>query len=151
MTSPSLCPVRNNATRVWWRLVTSLRGLRVIVVDDGSACPVESQILSAHTDIEVPTTPHKGFCRVARNTGPAACNLTDFVALDSDVTPRRGWLESYWPLAIPPSHWVAPRIVSWWQNLGSRYEALHLVDLGQREAPVLLAFERARKRTKTTA
>lgn len=51
-------PVRNNASGLR-RLVTSLRGLRVIVVDDGSACPVESDdFVGAHCDIEVLHHPH---------------------------------------------------------------------------------------------
>ncbi len=134
-------PVRNNASGLR-RLVTSLRGLRVIVVDDGSACPVESDdFVGAHCDIEVLHHPHSKGPAAARNTGLAACT-TDFVAfLDSDVTPRRGWLESLLGHFCDPTvALVAPRIVSLveGENPVARYEALHSsLDLGQREAPVL--------------
>ena len=77
----------------------------------------------------------------ARNTGLAACT-TDFVAfLDSDVSPRRGWLEALLGHFCDPTvALVAPRIVglSHSENLVARYEAVHSsLDLGEREAPVL--------------
>lgn len=109
-------PVRNNASGLR-RLVTSLRGLRVIVVDDGSACPVESDdFVGAHCDIEVLHHPHSKGPAAARNTGLAACT-TDFVAfLDSDVTPRRGWLESLLGhFCDPPSHSSHLASSAWWK------------------------------------
>jgi len=77
----------------------------------------------------------------ARNTGLAACT-TDFVAfLDSDVAPRRGWLEALLGHFCDPTvALVAPRIVGLGQdeNVIARYEAVHSsLDLGLREAPVL--------------
>ena len=77
----------------------------------------------------------------ARNTGLAACD-TDFVAfLDSDVVPRRGWLEALLGHFCDPAvALVAPRIVGLAQpdNLVARYEAVRSsLDLGQREAPVV--------------
>ncbi|OSC42891.1 mycofactocin biosynthesis glycosyltransferase MftF [Mycobacterium decipiens] len=134
-------PVRNNASGLR-RLVTSLRGLRVIVVDDGSSCAVErDDFAGAHCDIEVLHHTRSKGPAAARNTGLAACS-TDFVAfLDSDVTPRRGWLESLLGHFCDPTvALVAPRIVGLAQgeNLVARYEAVHSsLDLGQREAPVL--------------
>ncbi len=110
------------------------------MVDDGSACPVESDD-HAHCDIEVLHHPHSKGAGPYCNTGLAACT-TDFVAfLDSDVTPRRGWLESFTrPLsAIPPSH--SSHLASsacGKANPVARCEALHSsLDSGQREAPVL--------------
>jgi mycofactocin system glycosyltransferase len=134
-------PVRNNASGLR-RLVTSLRGLRVIVVDDGSLCPVELEdFTGAHCDIEVLHHPRSKGPAAARNTGLAACT-TDFVAfLDSDVAPRRGWLEALLGHFCDPTvALVAPRIVGLAQseNLVARYEAVRSsLDLGQREAPVL--------------
>ncbi|MCV7198545.1 mycofactocin biosynthesis glycosyltransferase MftF [Mycobacterium angelicum] len=134
-------PVRDNASGLR-RLVTSLRGLRVIVVDDGSACPVElDDFTGAHCDIEVLHHPRSKGPAAARNTGLAACT-TDFVAfLDSDVAPRRGWLEALLGHFCDPTvALVAPRIVglSQGENVVARYEAVHSsLDLGQREAPVL--------------
>lgn len=134
-------PVRDNASGLR-RLVTSLRGLRVIVVDDGSAYPVElDDFAGAHCDIEVLHHPRSKGPSAARNTGLAACT-TDFVAfLDSDVAPQRGWLEALLGHFCDPTvALVAPRIVglSQSENVVARYEAVHSsLDLGQREAPVL--------------
>jgi mycofactocin system glycosyltransferase len=77
----------------------------------------------------------------ARNTGLAACQ-TDFVAfLDSDVVPRRGWLEALLGHFCDPTvALVAPRIVNLREPKGvvARYEAVRSsLDLGQREAPVV--------------
>ncbi len=134
-------PVRDNASGLR-RLVTSLRGLRVIVVDDGSSCPVELEdFAGAHCDIEVLHHARSKGPAAARNTGLAACT-TDFVAfLDSDVAPRRGWLEALLGHFCDPTvALVAPRIVglSPSENVVARYEAVRSsLDLGQREAPVL--------------
>jgi mycofactocin system glycosyltransferase len=77
----------------------------------------------------------------ARNTGLAACT-TDFVAfLDSDVVPRRGWLEALLGHFCDPAvALVAPRIVGLQraEKLVARYEAVRSsLDLGLREAPVV--------------
>ena len=134
-------PVRDNVSGVR-RLVSSLRGLRVIVVDDGSSCPIELEDLSgAHCDIEVLHHNRSKGPAAARNTGLAACT-TDFVAfLDSDVAPRRGWLEALLGHFCDPTvALVAPRIIGLAQSEKAlaRYEAVHSsLDLGQREAPVL--------------
>ncbi|ETZ98365.1 glycosyl transferase 2 family protein [Mycobacterium kansasii 662] len=130
-------PVRDNTSGVR-RLVASLRGLRVIVVDDGSACPVELEDFpGAHCDIEVLHHPRSKGPAAARNTGLAACT-TDFVAfLDSDVAPRRGWLEALLGHFCDPTvALVAPRIVGMAQseNLVARYEAVRSsLDLGLRK------------------
>ncbi|OBF15947.1 mycofactocin system glycosyltransferase [Mycobacterium kubicae] len=134
-------PVRDNPFGLR-RLVSSLRGLRVIVVDDGSAQPVEVEdFTGAHCAIEVLHHPRSKGPAAARNTGLAACT-TDFVAfLDSDVAPRRGWLEALLGHFCDPTvALVAPRIVglAHSENVVARYEAVHSsLDLGQREAPVL--------------
>ncbi|ULL12602.1 mycofactocin system glycosyltransferase [Mycobacterium liflandii] len=134
-------PVRDNASGVR-RLVASLRGLRVIVVDDGSSSPVELEdFAGAHCDIEVLHHRRSKGPAAARNTGLAACT-TEFVAfLDSDVAPRRGWLEALLGHFCDPTvALVAPRIVGLApsENLVARYEAVRSsLDLGQREAPIL--------------
>ncbi|OBK29222.1 mycofactocin system glycosyltransferase [Mycobacterium asiaticum] len=134
-------PVRDNITGVR-RLVASLRGLRVIVVDDGSACPIEAKdFAGAHCDVEMLHHVRSKGPAAARNTGLAACT-TDFVAfLDSDVAPRRGWLEALLGHFCDPTvALVAPRIVGLAQseNVIARYEAVHSsLDLGLREAPVV--------------
>lgn len=134
-------PVRDNACGLR-RLVASLRGLHIIVVDDGSANPIEpADFADAHSDIEVLRHPRSKGPAAARNTGLAACT-TGFVAfLDSDVVPRRGWLEALLGHFCDPTvALVAPRIVGLAQSdhLVARYESVRSsLDLGQREAPVI--------------
>lgn len=134
-------PVRDNLCGLR-RLVSALRGLRIIVVDDGSPVPVRrDEFAAAHPDIEVLRHPRSRGPSAARNTGLAAC-ATDFVAfLDSDVVPRRGWLEALLGHFCDPTvALVAPRIIGLSQSdhLVARYEAVRSsLDLGQREAPVL--------------
>ena len=124
------------------RLVGTLRGMRVVVVDDGSATPIQqSDFARMHCDIQVLRHARSKGPAAARNTGLAACN-TDFVAfLDSDVVPRRGWLEALLGHFCDPAvALVAPRIVGLRQadNLVARYEAVRSsLDLGLREAPVV--------------
>jgi mycofactocin glycosyltransferase len=134
-------PVRDNAYGLR-RLVDSLRGLRIIVVDDGSSTPIErDDFAGQHPDIEVLRHGQSKGPAAARNAGLAACK-TGFVAfLDSDVVPRRGWLEALLGHFCDPTvALVAPRIVGLAQtdHLVARYEAVRSsLDLGQREAPVI--------------
>jgi mycofactocin system glycosyltransferase len=133
-------PVRDNTSGVK-RLVGALRGLRVIVVDDGSATPIDAdEFAGAHCEVEVLRHPDSRGPAAARNTGLRAAT-TDFVAfLDSDVVPRRGWLEALLGHFCDPTvALVAPRIVGLNadENLIARYEAVRSsLDLGHREAPV---------------
>ncbi|MGE2832496.1 mycofactocin biosynthesis glycosyltransferase MftF [Mycobacterium sp. SMC-4] len=134
-------PVKDNHFGLM-RLVSSLRGLRVIVVDDGSAQPVrEADFETMHCAVRVVRHPVSKGPAAARNTGLAACD-TDFVAfLDSDVVPRRGWLEALLGHFCDPAvALVAPRIVALNHSDGvvARYEAVRSsLDLGLREAPVV--------------
>ena len=134
-------PVRDNAIGLD-RLVQSLRGMRVVVVDDGSSTPVEvGDFAGPHCDIRVLRHAASRGPAAARNTGLAACD-TDFVAfLDSDVVPRRGWLEALLGHFCDPAvSLVAPRIVGLREpgNLIARYEAVRSsLDLGLREAPIV--------------
>ena len=134
-------PVRDNLSGVH-RLVSALRGMRVVVVDDGSVDPIqEADFEGTHCDVQVLRHPRSKGPAAARNTGLAVCT-TDFVAfLDSDVVPRRGWLEALLGHFCDPAvALVAPRIVNLAQpdSLVARYEAVRSsLDLGQREAPVV--------------
>src|SRR5215475_1417365 len=57
-------PVRDNISGVH-RLVSALRGMRVVVVDDGSVTPIQqADLQSMHCDVQV--------IRNARSRGPAA-------------------------------------------------------------------------------
>ena len=134
-------PVRDNASGLR-RLVSTLRGLRIVIVDDGSSTPVRHEDFAAgHPDLEILRHAQSKGPAAARNTGFAACT-TDYVAfLDSDVVPRRGWLEALLGHFCDPTvALVAPRIVGLAQtdHLVGRYEAVRSsLDLGQREAPVI--------------
>ena len=124
------------------RLMQTLRGMRVVVVDDGSSRPVQvGDFAGFHCDVQVLRHDTSKGPAAARNAGLAVCE-TDFVAfLDSDVVPRRGWLEALLGHFCDPAvALVAPRIVGLREprNLVSRYEAVRSsLDLGQREAPVV--------------
>ncbi|GAB2720865.1 mycofactocin biosynthesis glycosyltransferase MftF [Nocardia thraciensis] len=122
------------------RLLGTLRGHSVVVVDDGSDRPVP-----------IPRT--RGRCRVTvlrhdRRHGPAAARnaglraaTTEFVAfLDSDVVPKAGWLEvMLGHFSDPEVALVAPRIVTRDPDstVLSRYEQTRsTLDHGRREAAV---------------
>lgn len=137
-------PVRDNPDGLL-RLLRALRGLRVVIVDDGSAVPVAPPTDFQLDGCAAPTVTlvrHESSRgpAAARNTGLAAAT-TDFVAfLDSDVVPRKGWLEVVLShFADPSVGLVAPRIVAL-EPEGSalaRYEnARSSLDLGRREGPV---------------
>ena len=135
-------PVRDNIIGLQ-RLVAALRGLRVVVVDDGSQVPVcREDLAAAHNcTLEVMRHPENRGPAAARNTGLSVCT-TDFVAfLDSDVVPRRGWLEALLGHFCDPAvALVAPRIVAMADsgNLLARYEGIRSsLDLGGCEAPVV--------------
>lgn len=134
-------PVLDNAIGLK-RLVGALRGMRVVVVDDGSSEAVQaSDFAGLHCDVRVLRHAVSKGPAAARNAGLAVCE-TDFVAfLDSDVVPRRGWLEALLGHFCDPAvALVAPRIVGLCepQNMVARYEAVRSsLDLGLREAPVV--------------
>lgn len=134
-------PVRDNVFGVS-RLVRALRGMNVVVVDDGSAVPLQdTDFAGARCEVRVLRHERSRGPAAARNTGLRACS-TDFVAfLDSDVVPRRGWMEALLGHFCDPAvALVAPRIVSLNEpdNLVARYEAVRSsLDLGMREAPVV--------------
>lgn len=134
-------PVRDNAFGLY-RLVMSMRAMRVVIVDDGSQTPVSaSDFEGARCDVEVVRHGRSKGPAAARNTGLTLCT-TDFVAfLDSDVVPQRGWLEALLGHFCDPAvALVAPRIVGLGHSdqLVARYEAVRSsLDLGEREAPVV--------------
>ena len=134
-------PVRDNPTGLS-RLVPALRGMRVVIVDDGSAIGVDAaQFAGLPSEVTVLRHGSSRGPGAARNTGMAHCE-TEFVAfLDSDVVPRRGWLEALLGhFCDPVVALVAPRIVALddGESLVGRYEAIcSSLDLGAREAPVV--------------
>lgn len=134
-------PVRDNDLGLG-RLLRALRGLRVVVVDDGSVVPVQvTDLESSHCDVTVLRHEGSRGPAAARNTGLRACETSLVAFLDSDVVPRRGWLEALLGHFCDPAvALVAPRIVALHEpdNLVARYEAVRSsLDLGHREAPVV--------------
>jgi mycofactocin system glycosyltransferase len=134
-------PVRDNASGLL-RLVTSLRGLHIVIVDDGSSTPIRREdFAGVHTDIEILRHAQSKGPAAARNTGLGACKSGYVAFLDSDVVPRRGWLEALLGHFCDPTvALAAPRIVGLAQtdHLVARYEAVRSsLDLGHREAPVI--------------
>ena len=134
-------PVRDNASGLN-RLLSTLRDMRVVVVDDGSAIPLQQcDFDDAPSQVSVIRHDISRGPAAARNRGLASCT-TDFVAfLDSDVMPRRGWLEALLGhFADPAVALVAPRIVGLTTSNSwvARYEAVRSsLDLGRSEAPVV--------------
>ena len=133
-------PVKDRAASLA-RLLAALRAdpasaeLPVIVVDDGSAEPVQvtdgARVLR-HSASRGPAA--------ARNTGLAAVT-TPFVAfVDSDCVPAPGWLDRLQPhLTDPRLALVAPRIVPLQHGAGwlGAYEATSsALDMGPEPAPV---------------
>lgn len=134
-------PVRDNQSGVD-RLLQTVAGMRVIVVDDGSEEPIVAQ------------GPLVELIRFARNRGPAAARnagaaavTTDFVAfLDSDVAPESDWLVKLLAhFSDPLVALAAPRIVGLSarhavgeQSMAERYENCHSsLDMGPTEAAVI--------------
>src|SRR5436305_6892117 len=134
-------PVRDNVSGLR-RLVTSLRRLHIVIVDDGSSTPIRSEDFDgAAADIEILRHARSKGPAAARNTGLAACKTGYAAFLDSDVVPRRGWLEALLGHFCDPTvALVAPRIVGLAQtdHLVARYEGVRSsLDLGPRQAPVI--------------
>lgn len=123
------------------RLLSALRadpataGLPVVVVDDGSATPVDVPAGTGIVRHHVARGP-----AAARNAGLQAA-VTPFVAfLDSDCVPLPGWLQRLRPhLDDPRLAVVAPRIVPLDGSSGwfAPYEAaVSALDMGEHAAPV---------------
>ncbi|MFC9766666.1 MULTISPECIES: mycofactocin biosynthesis glycosyltransferase MftF [Rhodococcus] len=134
-------PVKNNASGLH-RVLASLRGLEVVVVDDGSDVPIVAPVLQNGCGGHVTVLRHetaKGPA-AARNTGLRYA-ATPFVAfLDSDVLPRTGWIEvMLGHFSDPAVALVAPRIVALEPEASTlaRYEhARSSLDLGRKESAV---------------
>lgn len=134
-------PVKNNALGLR-RVLGALRGLDVIVVDDGSEVPIVAPAVGNGCGGRVTVLRHetaKGPA-AARNTGLRHAE-TPFVAfLDSDVLPRTGWIEvMLGHFSDPAVALVAPRIVALEPEASTlaRYEhARSSLDLGRRESAV---------------
>ncbi|KZM70667.1 mycofactocin biosynthesis glycosyltransferase MftF [Nocardia terpenica] len=122
------------------RLLGTLRGHSVVVVDDGSDRPVPIPRTRGRCRVTVLRHDRRHGAAAARNAGLRAAT-TEFVAfLDSDVVPRAGWLEvMLGHFSDPEVALVAPRIVAREQDttvLGRYEQARSSLDRGRREAAV---------------
>ena len=119
----------------------SSAGLRVIVVDDGSAGPAAVRAVAERAGAAVLRHPTPRGPAAARNAGLAAARTPLVAFLDSDVVPEPGWLEPLLArLADPAVGLVAPRIVALPPVTGwlGRYEAVRSsLDLGPDPALVV--------------
>ncbi|MFT3661274.1 MAG: mycofactocin biosynthesis glycosyltransferase MftF [Gordonia sp. (in: high G+C Gram-positive bacteria)] len=131
-------PVRGNQSGVD-ALLTALRGLRVIVVDDGSPEPIRAD----GEGVRLIRFDENRGPAAARNAGVAAAE-TDFVAfLDSDTLPVSDWLTMLLAhFSDPKIAIVAPRVIG--RRIRGRgatvakYANAHSsLDMGPNEAPVV--------------
>ncbi|MEH0574121.1 MULTISPECIES: mycofactocin biosynthesis glycosyltransferase MftF [Streptomyces] len=124
------------------RCLASLRGLPVIVVDDGSPDPAPlGAVVESHGARLVRHGTNRGPA-AARNTGLALVRTPLVAFVDSDCRPEDGWLDVLVPSFDDPKvAAVAPRIVpavpARPSGLLARYEAARsALDLGQDQALV---------------
>jgi len=135
----AVIPVRDRPGELA-RCLASLAGMRVIVVDDGSADHAAVAAAAAAAGALCLRRDRCEGAGAARNTGLAAVRTPLVAFVDSDCVPRRGWLP---PLlrhfADPAVGAVAPRIVAHEQGSGwlARYEgAASALDMGPVESIV---------------
>ena len=133
-------PVRDNFAGLH-RLVMALRGLRVVIVDDGSATPVRSDwFANAPCEIEVVRHERSRGPRPPATPGWPDAAPSSWRSWTPTCYPA-GWLESLLGHFCDPTvALVAPRIVALHagETAVGRYEAARsTLDLGEREAPVV--------------
>ncbi|MGJ0117726.1 mycofactocin biosynthesis glycosyltransferase MftF [Williamsia sp. MIQD14] len=132
-------PVRDNQSGLD-RLLDAVVGVRVVVVDDGSATPVVVDEARRAEGVELLRLDHSVGPAAARNHGARHIE-TDLIAfVDSDVVPESGWLFKLLAhFSDDRVAMVAPRIVAMTPDGGpmARYEALcSSLDMGRRESAV---------------
>ncbi|WP_305092396.1 mycofactocin biosynthesis glycosyltransferase MftF [Prescottella sp. R16] len=133
-------PVRDNVDGLA-RLLPALRGLTVIVVDDGSVVPLEvAEPPDGTTGVTVVRHETSRGPAAARNTGLLSATTPLVAFLDSDVVPCKGWLELLLGhFSDPAVALVAPRIVALRPggSVLARYEHTRSsLDLGRKESAV---------------
>lgn len=104
-------PVRDRASELA-QCLNRLRGLRVLVVDDGSGDPDAVAAAAVGAGAACLHRPANGGPAAARNTGLATVGTPLVAFVDSDCVPAPGWLDGLLPhFADPVVAAVAPRIV----------------------------------------
>jgi mycofactocin system glycosyltransferase len=121
-------PVRDRPEQLR-RLLSALKGMRCIVVDDGSSDPVRTRevVVDEAGGTLIPLGRNSG-PSVARNTGLAQVATPLVVFIDSDCVPEPGWLEPLLghfedPLVAAAAPRVLPMALAPSSPL-SRYEAV---------------------------
>jgi mycofactocin glycosyltransferase len=107
------------------RCLHGLAGLRVIVVDDGSADPGAIERVVKSEGARVLRHDSNRGPAAARNAGLAAADTELVAFLDSDCVPEPGWLDQLLPhFGDPLIGAVAPRVVQYEAGRGwlARYE-----------------------------
>jgi mycofactocin glycosyltransferase len=135
----AVIPVRDRPAELA-RCLAGLDGMRVIVVDDGSADHAAVAAAAAAAGALCLRRGASGGTGAARNTGLAAVRTPLVAFVDSDCVPRPGWLTPLLPhFADPAVGAVAPRIVAHERGRGwlARYEEVRsALDMGSTESIV---------------
>jgi mycofactocin system glycosyltransferase len=135
----AVVPVRDRPAELA-RCLAGLDGMRVIVVDDGSADHAAVAAAAAAAGALCLRRGASGGTGAARNTGLAAVRTPLVAFVDSDCVPRPGWLTPLLPhFADPAVGAVAPRIVAHERGRGwlARYEEVRsALDMGPTESIV---------------
>ena len=133
----AVIPVRDRPAELAGCLA-GLGGMRVIVVDDGSADHAAVAAAAAAAGALCLRRGVSGGTGAARNTGLAAVRTPLVAFVDSDCVPRPGWLTPLLPhFADPAVGAVAPRIVAHERGRGwlARYEEVRsALDMGRPRA-----------------
>ena len=135
----AVIPVRDRPAELA-RCLDGLGGMRVIVVDDGSADGAAVAAAAAAAGALCLRRDRCGGAGAARNTGLAAVRTPLVAFVDSDCVPGPGWLAPLLPhFADPAVGAVAPRIRAHEPGTGwlARYEeAASALDMGPAESIV---------------
>ncbi|HUL25275.1 MAG TPA: mycofactocin biosynthesis glycosyltransferase MftF [Streptosporangiaceae bacterium] len=135
----AVIPVRDRPAELA-SCLAGLDGMRVIVVDDGSADAAAVAAVAARAGALCLRRDRSAGPGAARNTGLAAVRTPLAAFIDSDCVPRPGWLTPLLPhFADPAAAAVAPRIVAHEQGSGwlAQYEAARsALDMGPAESIV---------------
>jgi mycofactocin system glycosyltransferase len=120
-------PVRDRHEQLR-RLLSALKGIRCIVVDDASSAPARTQEVVHEAGGTLISLAQNSGPSVARNTGLAQVTTPLVVFIDSDCVPEPGWLEPLLghfedPLVAAAAPRVLPIAITPSSPL-SRYEAV---------------------------
>ncbi len=109
----AVVPVRDRPLPLARLLAALEPGLRVVVVDDGSADPGATAAVARRHGADLVRRAVPGGPAAARNTGLRRVRTAFAVFVDSDVVPEPGWLEALLGQMVDPAvGLVAPRVLA---------------------------------------